>query len=72
MQTPCHFSPPVMIEFRSIRCQWLFLDQSIGEFSIVYKKMGALLWLRVVMMATKSSNQSERSKNCLDQSESRI
>ena len=26
----------------------------------------------VVMMATISPNQSERSKNCLDQSESRI
>ena len=29
------------------RCQWLSLDKSIGEFSIVYKKMRALLWLRV-------------------------
>ena len=26
MQTPCHFSPPLMIELRSIRlCQWLSL-----------------------------------------------
>ena len=37
-----------MIEFRSIRrCEWLFLDKSIGEFSIVYKQMRTLLWLRV-------------------------
>ena len=50
MQTLCHFSPPLMIKFRSIRqCQWLSLslDKSKGEFSIVYKKMSALPWLRV-------------------------
>ena len=29
------------------RCQWLSLDKSISEFSMVYKKMSAFLWLRV-------------------------
>ena len=26
---------------------WLSLDKSIGEFSMVYKNMSALIWLRV-------------------------
>ena len=36
------------LQFRGIRrCHWLSLDKSNGEFSIVYKKISALLWLRV-------------------------
>ena len=50
MQTPCHFSPPLMIEFRSIRrCQWLSPDKSIGEFSIVYKKWVLCYGLRSII-----------------------
>ena len=47
MQTLYHFSPLLMIEFRSIRRCLAFLDKSIGEFSMVYRKMSALMWLRV-------------------------
>ena len=44
--TLCNFSPLLMFEFGSIRRCQASLEQSIGEFSMVYKKMSALMWLR--------------------------
>ena len=45
-QTSCNFSPLLMFEFGSIRRCLASLGKSIGEFSMVYKKMTALMWLR--------------------------
>ena len=45
-QTSCNFSPILMFEFGSIRRCLASLQKSIGEFSMVYRKMSALMWLR--------------------------
>ena len=44
-QTSCNFSPVLMVELGSIRRFLASLEKSIGEFSMVYKKMSALMWL---------------------------
>ena len=44
-QTSCNFSPVLTFELGSM-CRFLAsLEKSIGEFSMVYKKMSALMWL---------------------------
>ena len=44
-QTSCNFSPVLMFELGSIRRFLASLEKSIGEFSMVNKKMSALMWL---------------------------
>ena len=44
-QTSCNFSPVLMFELGSMRRLLASLEKSIGEFSMVYKKMSALMWL---------------------------